>query len=512
MTTPNIGKNKMLAINLVSSIVAFAANLVINFFLTPYIVRKLGVEANGFVTLANNFISYASLATIALNSMAGRFISIKVHQNDWEGANEYYTAVTSGNMALALFMLIPATVLTVYLEHVINIPAALILDVKMLFGLMFINFLMSTAFSSWASATFITNRLYLQSIRAMQSQILRVAAIGALFVFLQPSVYYIAIAALASTLFVTAYNLHYKRKLLPGLHVNKRNFSLKALKELLSSGIWNTVLRTGQLLLDGLDLLISNLFIGAQEMGILALAKTLPSVITQLAGTVTSIFAPALTIDYAKGDLDSLRGELKKGMKLTGILITIPLSVLIVFGMDFYRLWVPAQDARVLQILSVLTCFGLIFTSGIQCLYNIFTVVNKLKLYSLMILLSGALNAIVVFLLLKTTNLGIYAVAGVSSFVNLARNMLFTVPFGAKYLNLKWNTFLPEVGTSVLSVVILVSVGFGIRYVIDINSWVSLFTSAALMAIAGLGVNLWIVLSSSERKYLANKVLKLIVR
>lgn len=501
-------KNRGLAINLLSSMVSFGAILAISFFLSPYIVKKLGVEANGFITLANNFVSYASLVAIALNSMAGRFITIKLHQNDVDGANKYYTVVTLGNFILALFMLVPSVFCVIYLERVINIPPHLVVDVKLLFACIIGNFLLSTAFSSWGIATFVTNRLYIQSIRNMQSQLIRVVIIIGLFVLLQPSVYYMGVASLVSTLFVVVYSLYYKIKLMPELRIKKEDFDMGSLWELVASGIWNTIIKAGQLLLSGVDLLIANLFIGPIEMGMLALAKTLPNVLIQLSGTITAVFAPSLTIYYAKQDMEGLKKELKKGMKITGIILTIPLSILIVFGQEFYKLWVPSQDAQLLQILSILTCFGLIFTSGIQCLFNIFTVVNKLKFYSMLILVSGVVNAIVVFVLLKTTSLGIFAVAGVSSFINLARNMIYVVPFSAKYIKLKWNTFIPEVFFSVISVIISVLIGYGIRRLFFVDSWTMLALCAGVTAIPAFFVNIMLVLNRKEREYFFNIILR----
>lgn len=504
MKEKKITQNSSLSINLVSSMVVFGVNLIISFFLSPYIVKNIGIEANGFINLANNFVSYASLATIALNSMAGRFITVKFHKNDLSEANKYYTSVTIGNFILALLMFIPSIFCVLYLEYLIDIPSNLVVDVKLLFATIFINFLINTAFSSWGTATFITNKLYLQSVRNMQSQILRVIIIIVLFFLFKPSVYYMGIATLISTIFAVFYSLYYKRVLLPELNLKIEDFDLGSLWKLITSGIWNTIIQAGQLLLSGMDLLISNLFIGSIEMGMLSIAKTLPNIITQLAGTITSVFTPTLTINYAKGDLKELKKELKRSMKITGVILTIPLSILIVFGREFYQLWIPSQDARVLQILSVLTCFGLIFTCGIQSLYNVFTIVNKLKVYSLLILLSGILSTIIVFILLKTTNLGIYAVAGVSSFINLARNMLFTVPFGAKYLNLKWSTFIPEVVTSIFSVIILVLIGYIIRYFWIVNSWGALFLAAIITALLGLIINIIIVLDNDERSYFIN--------
>ena len=90
--------SKRLMINMVSNIVSFIVSMGISFLLTPYIINTVGKEAYGFVGLANNFVSYAELITLALNSLAQRFITIKIHQNDFDGANKYFTSVTIANI------------------------------------------------------------------------------------------------------------------------------------------------------------------------------------------------------------------------------------------------------------------------------------------------------------------------------------------------------------------------------------------------------------------------------
>lgn len=502
MRKNDLSENKKLIINLFSSIIAFAVNLLIGFFLSPYIVKNLGVEANGFIALANNFITYASLVTIALNSMAGRFITIEIHQNNYEKANRYYNSVFGGNLIIAAILLVPAIISIIRLEYLINIPNNLIFDVKVLFSILFLNYLSSLVLPNWAIATFATNKIYLQSIRGVQANILKVVCILILFMVFSPKVYYIAIASFICTIYVAFYNWYYYKKLLSELSIRKKYFDWKYVKELIFSGIWNTINQAGQILLSGFDLLIANLFVGATPMGALSLAKTVPNIILGLSGALTSIFAPTLTIDYAKNDKNALKKNLKNSMKLTGILLTIPLSILIIYGSEFYSLWVPSQDAKLLQILSVLTCVGFIFTSGIQCLFNVFTVVNKLKLNSILTLLSGAVSTLIVFILINTTNLGVFAIAGVSSFVSLIRNMLYTVPFSAKYLGLKWNTFFPEVLSSVISVIVLTIVGFIIKGFIIADSWFMLIIVAGITSILGLGINMFIVLNKNERQYL----------
>lgn len=502
MQQNNLSENKKLVINLLSSVIAFGVNLIIGFFLSPYIVESLGVEANGFISLANTFITYATLVTIALNSMSGRFITIEIHKNNYEKANKYYNAVFGGNLIIAALLVIPAIVCIIRLENIINIPVNLIYDVKILFSILFFNFFISTALPNWSTATFVTNKIYLQSIKALESNLIKVVSILALFIIFSPKVYYVALASLVCTIYVAIYNWYYHKRLLPELKIKISYFRWKYVKELIFSGIWNTINQTGQILLSGLDLLIANLFVGSTAMGALSLAKTVPNIIIGLAGTLTNIFSPTITIDYAKGDKEALKRNLKKGMRLTGVLLTIPLAILIIYGSEFYSLWVPSQDAKLLQILSILTCCGLIFTSGIQCLFNVFTVVNKLKLNSLLVLLSGAVSTLIVFILMKTTNLGVFAIAGVSSFVNLIRNMIYTVPFTAKYLGFKWNTFFPEVLSSIISVIVLTLVGYIIKQFVVVDSWVLLIIACGVTSIIGLIINMFIVLNKDERIYL----------
>ena len=502
MLGQNLSENKKLIINLLSSIFAFGVNLIIGFFISPYIVKRLGVEANGFISLANTFITYANLVTIALNSMAGRFITIAIHKDDYEKANRYYNAVFGGNLIIAAVLVIPAIICIIKLEYLINIPLNLIMDVKILFAIIFLGYFIGVVLPNWATATFATNRIYLQSISSLQSNILRIVCILGLFVVFSPKIYYVAVASLICTIYMAVYNWYYHKKLLPELNIKIRYFDWIYVKELIFSGIWNTINQAGQILLSGLDLLIANLFVGATLMGSLSLAKTIPNIIIGLAGTLTSIFMPTLTIDYAHNDKIGLKRNLKKSMKLTGVLLTIPLTILIIYGVEFYSIWVPSEDAKLLQSLSILTCFGLVFMSGSYCLFNVFTVVNKLKINAILLLLSGAFSTGIVLILMKTTKLGVFAIAGVSSCVNLVRNLLYTVPFAAKYLGFKWNTFFPEVLSSFISVLILSIIGTIIKHFIIVDSWISLIISAGITSIIGLPINLFVILNKSEREHL----------
>ena len=501
-------RNKQLFINLFASFVAYAVNFFISFFLSPYIVENVGVDAYGFIGLANNFIGYASLITIAVNALSGRFITVKIYEKDSEGANRYFSSVFTANIILSSIMFAIFVILLVFLEHIINIPSNIFWDVKLLFALLFLNCILSTLGSIFNIATFATNKLYLSSIRNIESHLLKAIIIIPLFVVLTPKVSYLGVTSLICGIYNIIFNIYYTKKFLPQLKINHKNFDFKAIIELVSSGVWNLINRVGQLLLDGLDLLITNLFINPAAMGILSLSKTVPSIITSIVGSMVGVFSPNFTILYAEKKTDELLASVKQSMKIMGVIANLPIIVLIVCGDLFFSLWQPTQDATQLHILSILTCAGLIFNGGINCIYNIFTVVNKLKLNSLAVCLTGVISTITVFILLNTTNLGIYAVAGVSTTIATIRNLIFTVPYGAYCLGQKWYTFYPNVIRPVVFVALSSVLCYFIKSLFQFNNWFSLFLLACLTVFVSLALGALLILNKSDREIIKNVLFK----
>ena len=501
-----MNNNKQLIINMSASLFAYIVMLGINFLLSPYIVKNVGIDAYGFVGLANNFVSYAALATIALNSLAGRFVTVKIYEDNMHEANVYFSSVFISNLLIAVVLGIIGTFAIVFLEKMISIPGSLYWDVKILFSLLFINCLVSTIDSVFAISTFATNKLYINSIRQIEANILKVIILLLLFLFFKPRIAYIGIATLIMGIYILLFDIYYKKKLLPDIHIRLNDFSLSAVIKLISSGVWNLIIRIGQLLLDGLDLLITNIFINATAMGILSLAKLVPAAITGIVGNMVSVFAPNFTILYAQKENDKLIKAIKQSMKIMGIIANVPIIVLIICGRRFYELWQPTQDSSELYLLSILTCMGLIFNGGINCIYDIFTVVNKLKWNAIGVCITGVFSTVAVYVLLKTTNLGLIAVAGISSTLAIIRNLVFTVPYAAYCLKLKWYTFYPEVIKPIMFVSISCFIGLIVEKHLALRNWYGLILMGVISLFVVIIVGGGIILNKDDRKMFLDKI------
>lgn len=500
---------KQLTINMIANIISFTITTIVSFFLSPYIVNTVGKEAYGFVGLANNFVEYASLITIALNSMGGRFITLKIHKNDIEGANRYFNSILIANIVMGIVIMIPSLLIVIFIDNIINVPKEILLDVKLLWILTFFNFIISLITSTFGVATFAKNRLDLSSYLSIKSTLLRAIVLMSTFILFKPSVWYIGLASILCTIFVAIMNIRYTKLLLPELRFDKLFFNFKTVKELISSGIWNTFSKMASILSNGLDLLIANLFIGPAAMGNLSISKVMPMMTLSISGIISSVFSPNLTILYAKNDFEGMKKELLLSMKFLGIIMSIPLSGLIVYAGTFYKLWVPNENSQLLHCLSIICVVGLLFGSTVESLYNVFTVTNKLKINAIFNFICSIMTSIIVFVsvsIVESDLIGMFIIAGVSSMFSIVRNTIFLPLYSAKCLNFKWYTFYEPIIKNLVSTIVLTIISVVCLNIIHVDSWIKLIICAIVTVIIGVITNFFIVLSNDERTILYRKI------
>lgn len=498
--------NKRFLINLIANIFSFIVNIGISLLLTPFLIRTLGKEVYGFFPLANNFISYASIITVALDSMASRFITIKIEQKDIKGANVYFNSVLIGNATISIALSVISIISVVYLDKILDIPIKYVFGVKILFALVFIGMIISIVTSVFGVATFTRNRLDLSSIRSIEGNVIKVILLLILFNFFKPSIWYLGVASLALNIYIFVTNLRYTKLLLPEIEINKKYYSVSAIKQLVSSGIWNSVNQLSFVLLTSLDLLICNIFLGAAASGEYAIVKTVPNFIQSFVGVLVGVFIPSFTILYAQGKRKELIESINKSIKFMGLIITIPIGFLIIFGNIFFSLWVPGQDVNTLNFLSILTILPMIITGSINTIFNVYTVTNKLKIPAIALLVTSILNTVSVLVLLKTTNLGIYSIPIVSLIIGLIRNLVFTPIYAAKCLNIKWNTFYISIFRGSFSAVVVIVVSYILKLLYSPHNWLGFILTGLICSVISIIVNSTIVLNKQEKIMIKGKI------
>lgn len=465
---------KQMRLNLLFTGISFLISMGMNFYITPILSKNLGDAAYGFVGMANDFVSYAAIVSAVLNSVAARFIAVEVYKKNYEKANCYYSSVFIANVILSIFILIVSIIFINKMDIVFSVPVHLEKDVKITFFITFLNYIIILITSIFSICTFITNRLDIAGVRNSISYIIKFLLIFLMFSYTKIHMYQVAIATIISSLLLAVTNIKLTKRLLPQLTFSLKKFKVSYIKCLALSGIWMAISNLSQVLMTGLDSIITNKMIGAEEMGILNISRTIPNAIILAISTIGVIFTPNFVELYAKGKSKELIGACKQSIYTMGLVLGVPTIGVIAFGNQFYSLWLPyktSSEIEVIQVLSVLMMMQSVFNMLTISIAQLSVVTNKLKTPVFVSLILGTCNIAIVIIIVKYTQLGIYAVAGVSSALFTIRYLIFNPIYAACVLKAKWYTFYPAIARSLVPLVILAIIYSWLNSVITLTSW-----------------------------------------
>src|SRR5690348_9049504 len=118
-----MASKKRFAINVVMNWIAMAVGMVVPFFLTPFVIRSLGVTAYGIWILAVSTVSYLNLLDMGLRSAVIRFVSKAEAQKKLEDATAAIGAALWVRVLISGGVAVLSVALALLFPHLFKIPA-----------------------------------------------------------------------------------------------------------------------------------------------------------------------------------------------------------------------------------------------------------------------------------------------------------------------------------------------------------------------------------------------------
>ena len=502
-----MNKTKRLIVTLATTGTAMMVSFAISFLLTPFVTTKLGVEAYGFITLANTFISYAMIIATAFNSFATRFIAVAYHEQNFEKASSYISSLLICNLAIGILAIIICVPFVLNISSFLDVPASLEEDVKYLLLILSWNYLVTTATISFASAAYIRNRLDIYGVFQTLAHLAQAIVLIYMYVAYNPAVWFYGFAALISGFVLFAGNIFLYRKYAKEIKISPRYFSRLAVYDLLSVGIWSSVNSFGNALNNGLGILVSNIMLGATAMGQLAIARTFSTLFTRLYQLISQSVYPLILECWATGEINEVIRYLKLGSKMTGFVACLLFAGFYALCPFFYRLWIPNQDIDVIYNLTMLVMIYGFAEGPVQPLYYIYALTLKNKLPTVVTVIGGILNVALMIPLIEFTDLGIYAVPIVTAAIFLFVSFIFNPIYMAHCLGIAWHTFYPPIVRTILSCATCCLSFSIIAKAISPSNWLIFFTAVIFSCFLGAVIYLLIGLNNNEREALYSRVI-----
>ena len=491
--------NSRIVVAVLVSGVATVISYLINLLMTPYLTDRLGMEAYGFVSVAKSAVGYAGIITIALTSFVVRFISVSYHEGDADAARKYYASSVAAALILSGSICLVALAVISRLEYVLNISAGLVNSVKLLFAVIFINFVLTTTTTPFSAAFYIRNRLDISGIIKIIAYLCEAGVMVLLFACCEPSIWYVGLGTLFATLVILICSYGMTKRLTPELYFRPAFVSWDKVKRMMRNGIWNSLNSVGNVMNSGLDLLITNLLLSGTAMGQIAVVKTINTMFTTLYQVIYQPFQPQLIKVYAQGDVNRFTKELKKVMYVCGCFASLAFAGFLAVGKVYYTLWLPKEDTLLLYRLTIVTVL-LSLTEGImQPVYYVNTLTLKNKLPCFITIGAGLINIAAMYLLLTNTDLGPFAVVGTTTVIMLCINLFFNPIYSAHCLQIPamvlyrilFRHFLAAGGT--IAALWIMARGMHPR------SWMGFFLCVIPLSVVGIAVYVLVTMDREDR-------------
>lgn len=475
----------------------------INFVTVPFIVGKLGSEAYGFNSISDNFVTYITIITTALNYMGNRFIALYYHKGKVAQSNKYYSSLLFGDIILSVVVGVISILIVWKLPHIITIPPELVQDVRITFALTFLSFLIQIIATPFNAGVYVKDRMDLYGIRNIIYTLIRVGVLLTLYICLPAQIYYISLSVLIGNVFNILFDIISTKKLLPELKIKIKDFESKYVQELLTSGGWYSFVSLGGVLSSGLDLLIANQMVSAYSMGILSVSKTIPGALSSIKSTITGVFRPRMVEVYSKENKDVFVKQTQKYMKVIYAIMSVPLAGIVVYADSFYGLWLPTYTNSEILLVTQLTMWGtinLIVNTLIVCIPEIFALINKLKVASIVNVVENVVSLILTFLLLLITDKGVLVIASVSTIVNMIYQFTFGAIYITRLIGVKWWTFYPTIFQGMFLIFLQICMFGVVKELAQVHSWISFFVSVLICLIVGYCLAFLSVIKNNNSK------------
>jgi O-antigen/teichoic acid export membrane protein len=384
------------------------ANMAVGFFLSPFILHRLGNVGFGVWALAVSVVGYLGLLDLGMQNSVLRFVSQGHTKKDHRGASEAISAALWVRLQISgLAILLSAGIAAIF-PFVFKISPDLVSDARKAILLIGVTTAITMSVGVVGGVLSALNRYDLQNYVTLVQTAVRAA--GVVIVLRSGhGIVAIAVCELVAAMIAEALLVWIARRLYPELRIRLNKPKRETLGKIWSYSSYVFLTTVAVQLVYQTDNLVVGAFISTTAVTFYAIANQLCRYVTQVVGSMGNTFMPAASTYEAAGDTASLLMLYKNGTRAT-LIVSLPIvTTLILRGPAFIGLWMGPQYSRSSGAVLILLSIPLLFAFANRTATAIAFGVEKHKTPSLWAISEGVANLILSVVLVHWY--GIYGVA-----------------------------------------------------------------------------------------------------
>lgn len=396
--------------NIAANWIGYGARLGVLFFLTPFIVHKLGDGAYGVWCLIISLTGYMGLLEIGVIASVSRHINVYMARNDWHKVNQVVCTSLCFFFGLSFVLFGTALSIAPFLDELFpKVPLPLISESRwillILCGNIFFGFV-SAVFRQLLAAK---ERFDLINVSALI--VLAISTIGTVKL-LQEGYGLIALAVIQvfsnAVGFIIIFVL--ARRWGPELKLKSNHITAGAFREVFHFGFFVFIADVGTHLIFYTDAVVIGAFIGAAAVTFYNIPLMLVEHGRGLIKQIRSVITPDLLKAGGIDRFGEAQWQMTRAIRLI-MFFAVPILIgLITLGNEFISLWMGTGYEESYPILRLLAAAQLGSVASFPC-FILLMGLGKVRFLALMAFLEGIVNLSLSLMFIRVFNFGIQGVA-----------------------------------------------------------------------------------------------------
>lgn len=420
----------------ISRTLLMLANIIVSFFMTPFLVRKLGDEWYGIWIILGTMVGYYYLIDVGMATAVTRYISHHIAKKEVDSANR----IINTSLVIYCFMsmvIILATVLIIFIaDYFVTTPDRLHI-IRMSVLIIGLNLAIEFPLKAFSGIIGAYVRYELLSYGHFLTLILNTAL----------TIFFLKRGHGVLTLFIIIFvcnqlsNLIFyfiSKHLFKEMRIGLKYFEREKVRDLFGYSIWSFLNQIGDQVRFKIDSFVIVWLLSAGHVTHYIIGARLAEYFMALVLRATNILVPVFTKFHAENNYDEIRSKLLFLTKISSVLALFGGGVILIVGRAFIARWMGEGylDAYpVLVALIIAVMVEIIQTPANNVLYAI----SKHRYLAYVNIVEASANFILSIILIKHYGL---VGAAIGTAVPLVIARLFIIPFYVgKCIDLKMSAY-----------------------------------------------------------------------
>lgn len=449
--------------NVFSNWLGTAATMAVGFFLSPFLVHRLGNEAYGIWVLAISAIGYLAALDLGMRSSVLRFVSKGRTTGDHYGASAALSAALWVRLQISAVVVLLSAILAYVFPMLFKVPPDLAWNARVAVGIIGLNLALTMCLGVFGGVLSGLNRYDLQTAVTLAQMVVRVVGV-VIVLHLKYGIVAIALCELAASLLGNVLLVVLARHIYPELRVWFRRPERDVLRSLWSYSFYAFLTTIAIQLVYQTDNLVVGTFVSAAAVTSYAIGNSLCRYTDQFTSAMTMSFVPAASTYEAAGNTDRLQSLYRVGTQAMMALYLPIVATLLIRGRTFIGLWMGPQYSKVSGTVLIILGTALLFSQANNTAFAIAFGTERHKVIAKWAICEGVANLVLSVILVR--RIGIYGVAIGTLVPSLAVQLIFWPRYVSKIIGLKsWEIMMEVWGPMLLSIVPFA----GASYVVNVT-------------------------------------------